>query len=179
MKKNILIGVCGGIASYKAADLVSKLVQLNYNVEVCMTKTATNFITPMTFSALTGQRTILSDSKNFNSKEELYNHLYPSTTIDNFIIIPATANIIAKIAYGFADDIVSASAISLKKECRRFFCPAMNTQMWDQSIVQENCKKLINNGWKIINPQSGTLACGEQGFGKLADTNKILDTIIT
>ena len=94
------------------------------------------------------------------------------------LICPATANIISKICYGHGDDPVSSSALSLKPNCRRIFCPAMNNEMWEQGIVQENCVKLKSFGWTQIGPDIGNLACGNTGIGRLSDISKIFETII-
>ncbi|MFL2859756.1 MAG: flavoprotein [Pontiellaceae bacterium] len=173
MKKKVLLAVSGGIAAYKSADLASQLVKSNFDVYVCMTVTAEKFITPLTFEAITGNSV---HSPN-NSKPSTYSHLYPATEVDIFIISPATANILAKVCYGHADDPVSSSALSLKNNCRKIFCPAMNTQMWDQHIVQNNINKLIDYGWEKIGPEFGRLACGTTGNGRLSDVNTIMSHI--
>jgi len=177
MKKKIIIGVSGGIASYKSADLASKLVQYGMDVNVCMTPNSEKFITPLTFSAITGKETYI-DKTIIDEKNTYYPHLYPAIHADIFILIPATANIIGKIANGLADDPVTNTSISLKKECERFFCPAMNNEMWEQGIVQENCVKLKSFGWTQIGPDIGNLACGNTGIGRLSDISKIFEMII-
>ena len=177
MKKKILIGVCGGVAAYKAADLVSNLIKKDFDVTVCMTKSAEDFITPLTFSALTNKKTLTSGSVDLNSKESIYEHLYPSLLVDYFIVLPATANIISKLSNGLADDPVSISALSLNPSSKKIFCPAMNNQMWENSIIQENCKKLISHGWAQIGPESGRLACGNIGMGRLAKIDMILKNL--
>ena len=118
-KKKIIIGVSGGIASYKSADLASKLVQHGMDVNVCMTPNSEKFITPLTFSAITGKETY-TDKTIIDEKNTYYPHLYPAIYADVFILIPATANVIGKIANGLADDPVTNTSISLKRECKIF-----------------------------------------------------------
>ena len=105
--------------------------------------------------------------------------MWPATSADIFILIPATANIIGKIANGLADDPVSSTSLSLKKECKKFFCPAMNNEMWDQKIVQNNCSKLNDLGWIQIGPDNGNLACGNIGNGRLSEIEEILKIILS
>ena len=145
MKPKVLIGVTGGIAAYKTADIASQLVKADVDVRVVMTPSATKFVGPLTFAALTRQKVITSVFPEGGSDEMdvIYPHLYPATEADAFVVAPATANAIAKLAYGIGDDIVCCSALSLKPGCKRIFCPAMNEQMWAQPIVRENAKKLL------------------------------------
>tara|TARA_B100000925_G_scaffold260321_1_gene216385 strand:+ start:857 stop:1396 length:540 start_codon:yes stop_codon:yes gene_type:complete len=178
MKKKIIIGVSGGIACYKTADLVSKLVQNNFDVNVCMTPSSEKFITALTFNALTGNETYTQNTL-LDSQNTYYPHLYPATSADIFILIPATANIIGKIANGLVDDPVSSTSLSLNKECKKFFCPAMNNEMWDQKIVQNNCSKLNDLGWIQIGPDNGNLACGNIGKGRLSEIEEILKIILS
>jgi phosphopantothenoylcysteine decarboxylase/phosphopantothenate--cysteine ligase len=177
--KRILIGVTGGIAAYKAASVVSALKQAGHDVQVAMTPAACQFVTPLTFAALSQKevRTELFPAHPTSDKGQLYPHLYPATEADLFAVLPATADIIAKLATGFGDDIVSASALSLSKQCVRIFCPAMNTQMWDNPVVQENIQTLEKRGWQCIGPGTGLLACGTEGAGRMADPKTILETI--
>ena len=173
MNKKILLAISGGIAAYKSADLASQLIKKDFDVHVCMTSTAEKFITPLTFEAITGNPTHSPGNNNSST----YSHLYPATDVDLFIVCPATANIISKICYGHGDDPVSSSALSLKPNCRRIFCPAMNNQMWEQKIVQINSEKLISYGWEKVGPESGRLACGSTGLGRLSDLEIIINHI--
>lgn len=176
----VLIGITGGIAAYKAADVVSQLVKANCDVRVVMTESATRFVGPLTFAALTRQKVITSifpDSPS-GDLDIIYPHLYPATEADAFAVIPATADAIAKIASGFGDDIVCCSALSLKADCKRLFCPAMNVQMWEQPIVAENSRKLLKMGWHQIGPEKGALACGTSGYGRMSAPTVISQIIL-
>ena len=180
MKPKVLIGITGGIAAYKAAELVSQLVKANCDVRVIMTDAAIRFVAPLTFAALTQQKVITSLFPDTGSGERdvIYPHLYPATEADAFAVLPATANAIAKLAYGFGDDIVSCSAISLKPNCKRIFCPAMNVQMWEQPVVAENARKLLAMGWHQVGPEKGRLACGTYGFGRMSTPTVIAQIIL-
>ena len=180
MKPKVLIGISGGIAAYKAADVVSQLAKAECDVRVVMTDAATRFVAPLTFAALTRQKVITSMFPEMDSSEEdvIYPHLYPATEADAFAVIPATANIIAKMAGGLGDDIVSCSALSLKAGCKRIFCPAMNVQMWEQPIVAENARKLLSLGWHQVGPEKGRLACGTYGFGRMSTPTVIAQIIL-
>ncbi len=177
--KKILIGITGGIAAYKAASVVSALRQAGHDVQVAMTPAACEFVTPLTFAALSQKevRTELFPAHPTSDKGQLYPHLYPATEADLFAVLPATADIIGKFAHGFGDDIVSASALSLPAKCPKLFCPAMNTQMWDNPVVQENVQTLEKQGWQRIGPESGLMACGTEGAGRMSDPAAILDAI--
>lgn len=177
--KKIFIGVTGGIAAYKAASVVSALKQAGHDVQVAMTPAACQFVTPLTFAALSQKevRTELFPVHPTSDKGQLYPHLYPATEADLFAVLPATADIIGKLAYGFGDDIVSASALSLSKKCIKIFCPAMNTQMWENPVVQENVQTLEKRGWQRIGPGSGLMACGTEGAGRMSEPAEILEAI--
>lgn len=177
--KKILIGVTGGIAAYKAAGVVSVLKQAGHDVQVAMTPAACKFVTPLTFAALSqkGVRTELFPESPTSDKGQLYPHLYPATEADLFAVLPATADIIGKFAYGFGDDIVSASALSLSADCPKLICPAMNTRMWENPVVQENVQTLEKRGWQRIGPEEGLMACGTVGGGRMAEPAVILEAI--
>ncbi len=180
MKPKILIGVTGGIAAYKAADVVSQLVKANCDVRVVMTESAVKFVAPLTFAALTREKVVTSifpDTLSGGS-DVIYPHLYPATEADAFAVVPATANAIAKLAGGFADDIVCCSALSLKPDCKRMFCPAMNVQMWQQPVVQRNTRTLLELGWHQIGPEKGPLACGISGYGRMSASSAIVQIIL-
>ncbi|MCU0857244.1 MAG: phosphopantothenoylcysteine decarboxylase [Pontiellaceae bacterium] len=177
--KKILIGISGGIAAYKAVSVVSALKQAGHDVQVAMTPAACRFVAPLTFAALSQKevRTELFPAHPASDKGQLYPHLYPATETDLFAVLPATADIIAKLAHGFGDDIVSASALSLSKTCVKLFCPAMNTQMWENPVVQENVQTLEKRGWKRVGPESGLMACGSDGAGRMSEPAAILEAI--
>lgn len=180
MKPNILIGVTGGIAAYKAVDVVSQLMKADCDVRVAMTKSATKFVAPLTFSALTQQKVITSvfPDTTAGGMDVIYPHLYPASEADAFAVIPATANAIGKLAAGLGDDIVCCSALSLKSDCKRIFCPAMNLQMWENQVVQDNCKKLLTYGWHQVGPEKGRLACGTEGYGRMSTPTVITQIIL-
>lgn len=171
--KTIVVGVTGGIAAYKSAQLVSDLVKLGCDVHVVMTKNALNFITPITFETLTGHK-CLSDTfdRNFQYNVE---HVELSQRADLFLIAPATANIIGKAAGGIADDMLST--MLLAATCPILIAPAMNTRMYENAIVQENLQKLRDHGFRIIEPSVGRLACKDVGKGKLPDVGVLIDHI--
>jgi len=177
--KKLLINISGGIAAYKAANLVSGLKHAGHDVQVAMTPAACEFITPLTFAALSQKevRTTLFPEHPTSDKGQLYPHLYPATEADLFAVLPATADIIAKLAHGFGDDIVSASALSLNNDCIKIFCPAMNTQMWNSDAVQANVAILEECGWRRIGPEEGPMACGTEGTGRMSEPTAILEAI--
>jgi phosphopantothenoylcysteine decarboxylase/phosphopantothenate--cysteine ligase len=166
----VLVAVCGGIAAYKTASLVSALVQRGAGVSVAMTEAGQRFITPLTFETLTARRvfTTLWDAGESHDPQ----HLSLTEAADLFIIAPATANIIAKIAHGLADDLVSTMALSAAGPV--LLAPAMNTRMWDNPIVQENVQILSRRGLWIVPPGKGWLACRSVGAGRMAEPEQIL-----
>lgn len=176
--RTILLGVCGGIAAYKAVDVVSRLRKAGYSVHVAMTAAAREFVTPLTFAAVSGNPVL---DRLFPRGEAAgdanYPHLYPATQADAFILLPATANTIGKIAQGLGSDIVSTCALSLPSTCVRLFCPAMNVEMWRQPVVQENVQTLEKRGWVRIGPNSGALACGMEGEGRMSEPAEIMDRL--
>jgi phosphopantothenoylcysteine synthetase/decarboxylase len=180
MKPKVLIGVSGGIAAYKTAEVVSQLVKAGCDVRVVMTEAATRFVAPLTFAALTRQKVLTSIFPDTESgeKDVIYPHLYPATEADVFAVIPATANTIAKLANGFGDDILSCSALSIKADCKRIFCPAMNVQMWQQPVVVQNARKLLSLGWHQVGPEKGYLACGTTGYGRMSAPTVIAQIIL-
>lgn len=174
-----MLGVGGGVAAFKAAEIASGLTRAGHDVTVAMTSAGTQFVTPMTFAALTRHHVLTNmfpDARQTEG-EALYPHLYPAMHSDVFVVAPATADLIAKLAHGIADDVVCASALALPAACRRFFCPAMNTHMWKQPVTQENVRRLEQRGWIRIGPASGVLACGVQGEGRMSEPADILKTI--
>lgn len=180
MKPKVLIGITGGIAAYKSAEVVSQLVKANCDVRVVMTEAATKFVAPLTFAALTQQKVITSlfPDTSAGSNDVIYPHLYPATEADAFAVVPATADSIAKLSHGFGDDIVCCSALSLKANCKRIFCPAMNVQMWEQPVVMENTRKLLKLGWHQVGPEKGWLACRTNGYGRMSTPTVIAQIIL-
>ena len=171
--QTILVGVTGGIAAYKTVQLVSDLIKKGYDVEVIMTKNATEFITPLTFSSLTKHDTYVDTfSKHVHYSVE---HISLAKKADLFIIAPATANVIAKIASGIADDMLTTTFLAC--DCPKVICPAMNTNMYENPITKDNIEKLKHYGMHIVEPTSGLLACGDVGKGKLVDIEVMIDAI--
>ena len=172
--KTILLGVTGGIAAYKAAALASGLVKLHASVEVVMTKNATQFITPLTFEELTGHRVMVDTfDRNFSHQVE---HISLAQRTDLMIIAPATANVCAKLAHGLADDMLTTSALACK--CPKLIAPAMNTNMYENPVTQDNLSALRRYGWEVIEPASGRLACGAVGMGKLPEPDELIQFIL-
>lgn len=171
--KNILIGVCGGISCYKVIDIANILTKMGFNVNVIMTENACKFITPLIFQTLTKNEVIV----NMFDKHEGFDvkHISLATKADLVLVAPATANIIGKIANGIADDMLTSTLLAAK--CPILVAPAMNDNMYSNSIVQDNLKKLEKFGFHIIEPQEGSLACGTIGKGKLANKNEIINKI--
>ena len=180
MKPKVLIGVTGGIAAYKTAEVVSQLMKADCDVRVIMTESATRFVGPVTFAGLTQQKVITSlfPEGAADGKDVIYPHLYPASEADAFAVIPATANAIGRLAAGLGDDIVCCSALSLKPDCKRLFCPAMNLQMWDNPAVQANCRTLLKYGWHQVGPERGRLACGSVGYGRMSTPTVITQIIL-
>lgn len=174
MKKiNIVIGVTGGIAAYKACDIVGYYRKQGYNVDVIMTKNACEFITPLTLETLSGNK-VVTDTFDRPDHMEV-EHISLANKADLFIVIPATANIIGKVANGIADDMLSTTIMATKAPV--IFAPAMNTNMYENPIVQKNMSTLESFGYRFIEPDVGRLACGDTGIGKLASKEKIIKYI--
>lgn len=171
--KTIVIGVCGGIAAYKALDVISSLKKSDFNIHVIMTKSAREFVTPLSFQSLS-QNIVVYDMFEEPKAWEIQ-HISLAQKADLMLILPATANIIGKVANGIADDMLSTTIMATKSKV--FFAPAMNTNMYLNPIVQNNINKLKSYGYEFIEPQSGRLACGDVGVGKLADTMLISELI--
>lgn len=172
--KTIILGVTGGIAAYKAADLVSRLKKQNANVEVIMTEGATEFVTPLTFQTMSGN---IVHTKMFNEIIDYdVEHISLAQKADMILIAPATANTIGKIANGIADNLLTTVIMASDKKV--FFAPAMNTKMFQNPIVKENMEKLKSLGYGFIEPAVGRLACGDFGEGKMAEPADIVDFVI-
>ena len=171
--KNILLGVTGGIAVYKIANLASMLKKQGANVKVIMTENACQFITPMTFETLTAQK-VYTDT--FDRKFEFkVDHIELGKWADVFLIAPATANVIGKLANGIADDMLTTTALAMR--CPILVSPAMNTAMFENKVVKHNIMKLRTYGMDIIMPASGHLACGDTGAGKMPEPEMLLEYI--
>lgn len=172
--KNVVIGVSGGIAVYKVLDVVSKLKKLNINVNIIMTKSATQFVTPLSFQSLSQNYVvcdIFDDPKTWDVE-----HISLAKKADLFLVAPATANIIGKIANGIADDMLTTTIMATNAKI--VIAPAMNTNMYKNKILQKNIKTLKDLGYHFIDPDSGRLACGDIGEGKLANTDKIVNEVV-
>jgi len=173
-KRCVCVGVSGGIAAYKALDIVSKLTKHDIDVRVIMTESATKFVTPLSFQSLS-QNMVVTDMFAEPKAFEIQ-HISLAKRADIFLIAPATANIIGKIANGISDDMLSTTIMATKAKV--IFAPAMNTQMYENRIVQDNINKLKSYGYDFIEPASGLLACRDIGKGKLQDVNVIVDTVL-
>lgn len=171
--REIIVAVCGGIAAYKVADVVSKLVQLGAGVTVCMTAEAQQFITPLTFQALSGRPVRTSTFNLVESSDP--QHIALTERADLMLVAPATNNILAKVAHGLCDDLVSLMVCAAA--CPVVFAPAMNNRMWENPIAQENFKKLAAAGYRFIGPEEGWLACRNVGAGRLSEPGKIVEKI--
>ena len=172
--KTVVLGVTGSIAAYKIANLASALVKLHADVHVIMTQNATNFINPITFETLTNNKCLVDTfDRNFQFNVE---HVSLAKKADVFMVAPASANVIGKIANGIADDMLTTTIMACK--CKKFISPAMNTNMFENPIVQDNLKKLEHYGYEIIDPACGYLACGDTGAGKMPEPETLLSYIL-
>ena len=172
--KTVVLGVTGSIAAYKIASLASALVKLHADVHVIMTKNATNFINPITFETLTSNKCLVDTfDRNFQFNVE---HVSLAKKADVFLVAPASANVMGKIASGIADDMLTTTIMACK--CPKIISPAMNTNMFENPIVQDNLKKLEHYGYEIIDPACGYLACGDTGAGKMPEPEVLLSYIL-
>lgn len=173
INKKIVLGICGGIAAYKSAYLVRELTKLGATVRVVMTKASQAFITPMTLQALSGEavRCDLFDSE----AERAMGHIELARWADYLLIAPASANCIAKLAHGLADDLLST--LYLVADIPVIICPAMNQSMWAHPATQANCALLTSRGVVIVGPEEGSQACGEYGLGRLSDSDHIISML--
>ena len=171
--KNVILGVTGGIAAYKSVDLASRLRKAGANIHVIMTKGAQNFVTPLTFREITGNpvtTTMWGEVTNHNVE-----HIALANLADLVIVAPATANFIAKCAMGMADDMLTTTLLATKAPI--FFAPAMNSNMYENQLTQKNIDVLIESGWNFIPPESGHLACGTDGVGRMPEPADIVDFV--
>lgn len=172
--KTIVLGVTGSIAAYKIASLASALKKLEADVHVLMTKNATNFINPITFETLIGNKCLVDTfDRNFQFSVE---HVSLAKLADVVMIAPATANVIGKLANGLADDMLTTTVMACK--CKKFISPAMNTNMFENPVVQDNLAKLEHYQYEVIQPTSGYLACGDTGAGKMPEPEVLLSYIL-
>ena len=163
--KTVLLGVSSSIAAYKAASLASMLVKQHADVHVLMTANATQFISPITFETLTGHKALVDTfDRNFQFSVE---HVSLAKLADVVMIAPATANVIAKLAHGLADDMLTTTVLACN--CPKLISPAMNTRMYENPVTQDNLDILRGYGWQVVEPASGYLACGDTGAGKLPE----------
>ena len=172
--KTVVLAVSGSIAAYKIASLASKLKKLHADVQVLMTQNATNFINPITFETLTGNKCLVDTfDRNFQYSVE---HVALAKRADVVLVAPASANVIGKIANGLADDMLTTTVMACK--CHKIISPAMNTQMFENPIVQDNLAKLQRFGYEVIQPAHGYLACGDTGAGKIPEPETLLQYIL-
>ena len=172
--KTVVIGVSGGIAVYKTLDVISRLRKLGVNVNVIMTKSATEFVTPLSFQSLSQNYVVcdmFEDPKTWDVE-----HISLAKRADVFLIAPATANVIGKIANGIADDMLTTTVMATKAKV--LIAPAMNTNMYENPILQRNINTLKELGYNFVEPESGRLACGDTGKGKLASPETIVDEVV-
>lgn len=173
--KKILLGVSGSISAYKSADITSQLVKSGYQVDVIMTKSSTQFITPLTLQSLS-KRAVHTDVMQ-ESNLAVINHIELAKQADLFLIAPATANVIGKLANGIADDLLSTVAMALLPKTPKLIAPAMNTNMYHHPINQKNLATLKEIGYQEIEPKEALLACGDYGKGALADIPTIIEQV--
>lgn len=171
--KNVVVGVCGGIAAYKVVEVVSRFKKLNADVNVIMTKNAVKFVTPLTFQAIS-HNPVISDMFEEPKQWEIQ-HISLATKADIIVVAPATANIIGKVANGIADDMLSTTIMATKAPV--VFVPAMNTNMYENPIVQDNIKKLSQRGYIFLDTETGLMACGTTGRGRLPEPSTIVERV--
>lgn len=174
MTKNVLLAVSGGIAAYKAAEITSGLQKRGCDVRVIMTENACKFITPLTFEALTHKK-VYTSTFDYES-DQIIQHIALAQEADVFVVAPATANIMAKLAHGIADDMVSSTWLAAT--CPALVCPAMNTHMYENPATQANIKTLESRGVEIVGPGEGKLACGDIAKGTLSAVDEIIEAIL-
>lgn len=174
-KKTVLLGVSGSVAIYKACEIASQLTQKGCTVRVAMTRRAAQLVSPQLFRALTGEPALVDefapDAPSAMSHIDL-------AKCDIFLVAPASADLIGRLAHGLADDLVTTSALALDPKTPRLLAPAMNANMWANPLVQENLAKLREAGFEVLDPGKGHLACGVQGPGRLAEPNAIVEAVL-
>ena len=172
---NIVLGVTGSIAAYKAADIISRLKKLGHNIDVILTESGSKIITPLTLQTLSKNKVYMDMFEEITPKE--VKHISLAEKADLMLIAPATANIIGKIANGIADDFLSTVVMAAANTTPVYIAPAMNTNMYENPIIQANIEKLRSYGYRFIEPKESLLACGTVGKGALADVDDIIKVI--
>ena len=173
---NIVLGITGSIAAYKAADIASQLVKAGHEVHAVMTKAATEFITPLTLQVLTRQPVLVTLEDEKQSWKP--GHIELADNADLFLVAPASANVIGNFANGLAPDPLASIYLALPRATRVVIAPAMNGKMWQHPAVQRNVAKLLEDGCSFIGPAEGDLACGYQGVGRMSPVEEILDAVL-
>lgn len=172
MKQKVVLAVCGGIAAYKTPDLVSGLRKAGFRVEVMQTPNSEHFVTPEALRVMADKYWTMDwgNPDHINVSAEM-------TSRDAFVVAPATANTIAKMAHGIADNIITDTILALPREVNAIICPAMNSRMYRNNFVQANIQSLRDDGWEVLEPATGELACRTEGEGKLPSTREIVNFI--
>ncbi|MGT2846684.1 phosphopantothenoylcysteine decarboxylase [Streptococcus massiliensis] len=173
--KHITLAVTGSISAYKAADLTNRLTKEGFQVTVLMTKAAMDFITPLTLQVLS--KNLVHYDVMAEPDPSKVNHIEIAKTTDLFLVAPATANTIAKLANGLADNMVTSTALALEKNVKKLIAPAMNTKMYENVITQANLEFLQKLGYEVLEPRESVLACGDKGTGALADIDDIIKKV--
>lgn len=173
---NVLLGVTGSIAAYKAAEITSRLTKKDCNVDIILTEGGSKFITPLTLQTLSKNKVYMDMFEEITPSE--VKHISLAKKADLVLIAPATANIIGKIAWGIADDFLSTVVMAAANKTPVYIAPAMNTEMYENPIVQENIERLSKRGYHFIEPKASLLACGDLGKGALADVDQIVDVVL-
>lgn len=171
----ITLAVTGSISAYKAADITSQLGKLGYTVSILMTEAASHFIPPLTLQVLSKNPVTLDIME--EPCPDKVNHIEIAKKTNLFLVAPATANTITKLANGLADNMVTATALALPSHVKKVIAPAMNTKMYENPLTQHNLERLKQFGWEIIEPREAVLACGDHGTGALADINTIIEKV--
>ena len=175
MTKSITLAITGSISAYKAADLTNQLIKLGYDIHVLMTESATKFITPLTLQVLSKKPVYLDVMK--EETPNIINHIDIGKQTDLFLVAPASANTIAHLAHGFADNMVTATALALPLSVPKLIAPAMNTKMYNNPLTQRNLTTLKEIGYQVIEPRTSQLACGDIGRGALAELDVIIEAV--
>lgn len=174
--RRIILGVAGGIAAYKSCDLASRLVKEGATLTTVLTPGARKFVTPYAFEALTGQPCLTRLFKRIQPGENPYPHIEPAKHAELVIIAPASADLMARLAHGMANDLLSTLMLSIRSPI--LLCPAMNVQMWLHPATQANAKTLLGYGYTLCGPDSGSLACGMEGAGRMMEPAQIVDAAV-
>lgn len=174
--RRLLLGVAGGIAAYKACDLASRLVKEGAAVTTVLTRNARRFATPYAFEALTGRPCLTRGFARIRGDATAYPHIDPVKDADLVILAPATADLLAKLAHGLADELLPTLMLSAR--CPVLVCPAMNVQMWEHPATQKNARTLVGYGYRMLGPASGDLACGMTGAGRLVEPAEIVEAAV-